>query len=758
MIVSALIAAPGCTLVISTDPLGSAATQPAPDAAAQVALPAYPIAAAASPTPIEAESPTPPPAVEATPAGEEPAPETAAPSPTPAATPSPPLPSMYDGQIVTKTFEELSLTPQPPTPTATATPLPTATAFAAPAQRAAVVAPTASPAAAPPVPTPSPTATPAATVASDGLAVYETAITISTYDYRPALVPTSPEDPVYPYPRLTHEQVGPPSPQSYRAVILENRYLQLTILPDLGGRIYRWIDKASGRNLFYENPVLKPTTWGHRGWWLAAGGMEWALPLDEHGLSEASPWDFQLKRGSDLASVTVRDLEEHTGLVSEVTISLDAGHAYFTLAPRISNPTAAPVAYKFWINGMFALGSKQAGPGLEFVLPGDRVTVHSTGDLTLPGEGEAMNWPVPAGSGRDLSDYGNWTKHLGVFAAPVAQAGYMGAYNHDTNLGVVRVFPHQAAPGAKIFAPGDLNPTLWTTDGSSYFELWGGLAPTFADEAVLEPGQAVAWQERWYAVGDVGGFRVANETAALNLGIAADSVQVAAAGTRPLNGQLILWQDGREATRWPVSLAPERPFRGSFRPPAGGGNPGAWGVSLVDETGREVAATGPTGAPAAASPAATPSPAPAAGPEPTPAAAPAGASAPVVWDPRLDELGITLNRTQPQPGQPLYRLVAARYWDESESDWLHHVFVEVIDADGRRLVGQPVVLAWGDGQSEMVTEDKPAPEYAANAPLYNYLGEYRVYVAGGASDVVDGLGLPGKHHVSYLLTFQRVGE
>jgi hypothetical protein len=65
-------------------------------------------------------------------------------------------------------------------------------------------------------------------------------------------------------------------------------------------------------------------------------------------------------------------------------------------------------------------------------------------------------------------------------------------------------------------------------------------------------------------------------------------------------------------------------------------------------------------------------------------------------------------------------------------------------------------MAWSDGSARMVTEDKPPPEYAANVPMYNHLGQYRVYVEGGASDVIEGLGLPGKQHVSYLLTFQRV--
>jgi hypothetical protein len=66
-------------------------------------------------------------------------------------------------------------------------------------------------------------------------------------------------------------------------------------------------------------------------------------------------------------------------------------------------------------------------------------------------------------------------------------------------------------------------------------------------------------------------------------------------------------------------------------------------------------------------------------------------------------------------------------------------------------------MAWADGKATMVTENKPYPEYAANAPMYGPMdkGTYKVYVDGAASDVINGLGLPGNHHVNYLLTFQR---
>ena len=667
-------------------------------------------------------------------------------TPTPTATETPLPPTDTPTPQPSPTATETALPTD--TPTATATPLPPTDT---PAPSPTVLPPTATPVGtvetpAPPTatrqpPTPVPTSPP---FSGNAPTVTEGSITINTYDYQSALVPTQPDDPVYPYPRLDHGRVGAPSPQTYRTIVLENRYTQLTILPDLGGRIYKWIDKTSGRNLFYQNPVIKPTQWGNRGWWLATGGMEWALPTDEHGLSEASPWDYETYQDGENAGVVLSNTEKHSGLQSEIIISLDTDHNYFTLIPRIFNPTDAPVNYKFWINGMFTLGAPSLTPGIEFVLPTDSVTIHSTGDPTLPAPGETMPWSVF--NGRDFSRYDNWTNYLGIFAAPHATADFMGAYNHTTNLGVARIFPADIASGAKIFGLGDLDPSLWTDDGSRYFELWGGVAPTFWDERTLNPGEWITWQERWYAVGDMGGFKIATEDAALNLGLTADSVEVAAISTHPLAGTLILRNGETEVTRWGVTLSPALPFRGSYTPAAADLTTADWNLSLLDSTGQKVASLGDAPAPVAV-----------AAPTPTPSAAPVVPvnNLPPVWDSRLDELGITLTRAQAQPGQSVYRLVAARFQDETESKMMHHIFIEVIDEYGQRMLNIPVVMAWADGQATAVTENKPAPEYAANFPMYDYLGKYSAYVGGAPSDVVSGMGLPAHHHVSFLLTFQR---
>ncbi len=561
-----------------------------------------------------------------------------------------------------------------------------------------------------------------------------------------------------------------------------------------------WIDKGTGKKSLLRDPVIKPTAWGYRGWWLVRG-MEWAVPTDDDRLNEASPWNYTLYLNEREVSVSLSDTEKTTGLVAEVNISLDADHAYFTLTPRVLNPNPQPVSYKFWINGMFNLGQPDPRPDTRFVLPAGEVFVHSTGDQTLPAPGQLMTWPYF--DGRDMSAYSSWQKYLGVFSSPAAQSDFMGAYNRKSNLGVVRIFPHMLARGAKIFAPADLDPVLWTTDKSGYFELWGGLAPTFWDTVSLDAGAWITWQERWYAVGDMGGFGHANAEAALNLGILADSVQVAAASTTPIDGYLVLWNNKQEANRWPVSLPPESPFRSSFAIPGGLGKD--WGLSLFARDGREVAAYGqtlptlpdkkptammvtipatlfpPTYTPTATPiPVFTPTPTATATPGivaaatatatlppdvPTPTPLPPSATplpvpakvVTVVWDNRLTPLNVTLVKAERVADQPVFRLVSAKYLNEGEAAGLHHVFVEVLDENGQRIVGQPVTLSWRDGKSQMITEDKPAPEFAANAPLYGSTeeGTYKVYVDGAPSDIVTGLGLPGSHHVGYQLVFQR---
>lgn len=114
-------------------------------------------------------------------------------------------------------------------------------------------------------------------------------------------------------------------------------------------------------------------------------------------------------------------------------------------------------------------------------------------------------------------------------------------------------------------------------------------------------------------------------------------------------------------------------------------------------------------------------------------------------------------------GQPYWRLIRAEFWDEKERQGKHHIFVNVLDENGARILGQTITVKWPDGQVILTTEDKPPPEYSANFPLepnhyppWGTLGAFTVFVNDLASDQVVGLGLPVRNKlVVYLLTFQR---
>jgi hypothetical protein len=145
------------------------------------------------------------------------------------------------------------------------------------------------------------------------------------------------------------------------------------------------------------------------------------------------------------------------------------------------------------------------------------------------------------------------------------------------------------ATGVKIFCLGDIPAAVWTDDGSRYFELWGGLTPTFWESWTLQPGASVSWTERWYPVSGIGGFNWANEEAAIRLTPSGDEVEVAVATSRAVNGTVVLRRGGVEMQRWEATIAPGQSFQTIGGPASAAGD---WGVQVL-EGGALLAQMGP---------------------------------------------------------------------------------------------------------------------------------------------------------------------
>ena len=437
--------------------------------------------------------------------------------------------------------------------------------------------------------------TPVSTPTPPPVTVRETTITIPTYPYaaflRDAVDAERGNFPLKVLDRAAYEATNPqPAPKEYRLIVLENEFLRLTLLPELGGRVYECIFKPTGHNQFYRNPVIKPTHWGPptlegANWWLAAGGLEWGLPVEEHGYEWGIPWDYRIARGDD-GSITVR-LSDGDGdrLRARVAVTLRPGRVAFDVQITLENPTGQPVRYKFWSNGMLAPGSgNKPSEGLQFIFPVSEMTVHSTNDPRMPGPGQPFSWPIY--QGRDVSWLNTWQGYLGFFERPAAQGDFVAVYDHVDDEGMVRVFPSNVAHGAKGFAFGwgeaAISPDNWTDDGSGYVELHGGVAPTFDDWAELSAGQTLTWQETWFPVAGLGGILYAEKGGAVNVRPEAGGLRVNLLPTRPLSGRLIVTLDDRRIFAEDVSLRPDSPFDELVTLPADAPARGRVEVSLVD--------------------------------------------------------------------------------------------------------------------------------------------------------------------------------
>ncbi len=82
--------------------------------------------------------------------------------------------------------------------------------------------------------------------------------------------------PIYPYAMLD-TITDRKTDKSYRAVYIENRYVKLCILPELGGRLFSALDKTNGYDFVYRQSVIKPALVGMMGAWIS-GGVEWNVP------------------------------------------------------------------------------------------------------------------------------------------------------------------------------------------------------------------------------------------------------------------------------------------------------------------------------------------------------------------------------------------------------------------------------------------------------------------------------------------------
>ncbi|MGQ9573705.1 MAG: DUF5107 domain-containing protein [Thermoguttaceae bacterium] len=335
--------------------------------------------------------------------------------------------------------------------------------------------------------------------------------------------------------------------RTYKAAFLENEYLKVTCLPELGGRLHSVFDKTTGQEMFHTNRVIKPGMIAIRGAWIS-GGVEWNSGPHGHTVTVLSPVDVFCGEGPQgSAFLEINNVEKIFRTRWTVRVALHPGRAYLDERIRIVNPTDGVHPYYFWNCTAFP-----NRPGTRFIYPMTLGTDHSARQF--------FTWPIH--QGKDISWLKNYETYSSVFAYQCA-FDFFGAYDVDADRGIVSVANHHELPGKKAWTWGEWDfgkvaqKNLTDEDGP-YIEVQSGPLPTQSDYGLLAPHQEISWQEYWYPVHGLGdGFEYATKDVAVQVARTQGRLELRLLATGVFPGATCLvWRDGREWFRKQVDLSP----------------------------------------------------------------------------------------------------------------------------------------------------------------------------------------------------------
>jgi tetratricopeptide (TPR) repeat protein len=364
----------------------------------------------------------------------------------------------------------------------------------------------------------------------------------------------------------------------WRTLNLENEYLKVSVLPDLGGRLWRCIDKVNGKPMFYANPSLKFAQVAYRGAW-ATFGIEFNFPVS-HNWVTSSPVDHALVRNRDgSASIVVANVDLVYGMQWRVALTLQPGRAVLEQATTLYNRSDVRHRFYWWTNA-----AVEAWDDSELVYPMEFTASH--------GFTSVDTWPIDA-SGVDLSRPGNHRSGPVSLFSYGSREPFMGIYHPHTHAGVVHYSDPADLPAKKVWSWGvDADGLDWrralSDNGSAEVEIQAGLFRNQETYAFLEPQEQIHFTEFWMPVRELGGITRATPAATLRL------TREPLAGHRAVTlglqvneavegGRLVLRDGGRTLSDEPLSLRPDETLLKAF--PALPPEP-LYTVDVIDASGR----------------------------------------------------------------------------------------------------------------------------------------------------------------------------
>lgn len=382
--------------------------------------------------------------------------------------------------------------------------------------------------------------------------VREETITIPTYSIDENPYPVFPEtywtNDLYPYTLLDSPSLTKKN-KNYPLLVLENEYLKITVLPEVGGHLYNFYDKVNQREAVYVNHVMKFLSHGLR-WAWPSGGFEFNFP-HAHFVSACDPIDYALRSNPDgSGSLVVGNLETRYGMRWQVTLTLHPDKSYLTQEVSLHNRTPLPHRYHFWTINAF-----HTNEATQVIFPAGRMIDHAQQYIRTYPEwaGEDVSWAMNPFSGGSWSAYEPYDD-------------FWCTYHHDEDAGMVHVANRYIVPGSKWFSFGssarsNFSGAAGSDEDGPYIEVDSGSDLTQIDFRRFQPLGTRHWEEYWYPVkGLKGGIVTANRDACLSLVKDKGKLEMMLNVNYPLkDGQIKVALDDKVILKESISVTPLTP-------------------------------------------------------------------------------------------------------------------------------------------------------------------------------------------------------
>jgi len=369
---------------------------------------------------------------------------------------------------------------------------------------------------------------------------------------------------VYPLPvidKIYDEKVNMP----YQMVYLENEYVQIQIMPQIGGRIYRAIDKTNNYDFVYYNQVIKPALVGLTGPWIS-GGIEFNWP-QHHRPNTFGPVEYRLEQGEDgSATVWVSEIDRMYGTKVTAGFTLHPGKAYLEISAQMYNRTPEPQTFLWWANPAVAVNDHT-----QSVFPPDVTAVfdHGKRDVSRFPIATGTYYKMDYSEGVDISRYKNIPVPTSYMAYK-SDFNFVGGYDHSVQAGLLHVANHHVSPGKKQWTWGNGEfGQAWdralTDEDGPYIELMTGVyTDNQPDFTWLQPYEEKSFKQYFMPYKDIGVVKNASIEAAVNLEVNEEerTATVLAYATSVYEGAVVeLKGRGRTYISEQVTLSPTDTFK-----------------------------------------------------------------------------------------------------------------------------------------------------------------------------------------------------